>query len=130
MALTQHRHQLGRKIRGALYFRKASGRTLFFLPVSCLELKCDSSPSHDFFTASLLLSFSSLVTSSLEIRVHAWLDFERTGLIIRQRFSLVWFHKRELEPQHSGNLDVSRGPVWTWSQIPKARETPACRLRR
>lgn len=35
MALTEHRHQLGSEIRGALYFGKASGQTLFFLPDSC-----------------------------------------------------------------------------------------------
>lgn len=36
MAVTEHRHQLGSKIRGALYSGKASGQTLFFLPDWCL----------------------------------------------------------------------------------------------
>lgn len=96
MALTEHRHQLGCKIRGALYFWKASGWTFFssFLPWVYIF----TGTPHPPITISLPLSLPPYLPPSvlfqlwdllLKICDYTRLDIERSGLI-RQLISVAW----------------------------------------
>ena len=143
MALTEHRHQLGCKIRGALYFWKASGWTFFFFFSSfLLWVYIFTGTPHPPITLSLPPSLphsfcplQALRPAPWNLRLYLARHWEEWINKAARQCGLTGVHSQsELAGQRGGESDVYWGPwsllAWIQRRFAGAGATPppVCRI--